>query len=287
MVRTGKEVNRKIALRASALLLSATALLANAAPVAAITDGQLDGAVHPNVGLLAAEIPGGYRAVCTGTLISPTVFLTAGHCTGYLQSMGFTRAVVTFDLAARGISTFYRGTLSTHPLFNQSQSDPADLGVLVLDDPITTIAPARLPALGLLDAMSAAKTLSDQAFTAVGYGAIGWYKPEDPIPGGKVWYNNCVDLELVAVDDPCFARRAAQPSFKALNDNRLHLSQNPALGDSGTCYGDSGGPNFLAGTDVIVGTTMTGDAVCKSTNIIYRLDTPTARWFLGNFVDLP
>jgi hypothetical protein len=271
----GIEVNRTIALRAATLLLSGTALLANAAPAAAIINGAPDGDAHPNVGLLVGVVPGvGVFPVCSGTLIAPTVFLTAGHCTGYLQALGMDWAAVTFDRAASRTSRFYAGMLSTHPLFNRSQSDPADLGVLVLFDPITHIAPAQLPSLGELDGMNMTSGLDGQRFTAAGYGAIGSYKPDYAVQGGKVWYSD-------------FVRRVASPRFKALNANRLHLSQNAALGDSGTCYGDSGGPNFIGDTDVIAGTTMTGDHVCRATNVVYRLDTPTARWFLANFLTLP
>ena len=63
----------------------------------------------------------------------------------------------------------------------------------------------------------------------------------------------------------------------------LRISMNPATGDGGTCYGDSGGPNFLGDTDVIAATTITGDAVCRSANTTYRLDTPSARAFLAPF----
>ena len=67
----------------------------------------------------------------------------------------------------------------------------------------------------------------------------------------------------------------------------LRASMNASTGDGGTCYGDSGGPNFLGSSDVIAATTITGDAVCRSTNVIYRLDTTSARSFLGQFVTLP
>jgi hypothetical protein len=71
----------------------------------------------------------------------------------------------------------------------------------------------------------------------------------------------------------------------------LKLSMNPSHGDGGTCYGDSGGPNFLGAgaseTDIIAGTTITDDTPYRSTNVDYRLDTPSARAFLGQFVTLP
>jgi hypothetical protein len=66
---------------------------------------------------------------------------------------------------------------------------------------------------------------------------------------------------------------------------------NQTLGDAGTCYGDSGGPNFLgagaAETNIVAGTTITGDFMCRATNVVYRLDTPSARGFLAPFVTLP
>jgi len=76
-------------------------------------------------------------------------------------------------------------------------------------------------------------------------------------------------------------------TFSALNKTFLRLSQNPSTGDGGTCYGDSGGPNFLGNSRVIASITITGDAVCRATNVTYRLDTPSARAFLDEFVRLP
>jgi hypothetical protein len=71
----------------------------------------------------------------------------------------------------------------------------------------------------------------------------------------------------------------------------LRMSQNASTGNGGTCYGDSGGPNFLrAGateTNIVAGTTITGDTPCRSTNVDYRLDSPSARAFLGQYVTLP
>jgi len=66
---------------------------------------------------------------------------------------------------------------------------------------------------------------------------------------------------------------------------------NPSLGDGGTCYGDSGGPNFLGAgtteTDIVAAITITGDFMCRATNVDYRLDTTSARTFLQQFVALP
>ena len=69
----------------------------------------------------------------------------------------------------------------------------------------------------------------------------------------------------------------------------VFYGQNPATGDGGTCFGDSGGPQFLNvdGIRTIVSITITGDAVCRATNVAYRLDTSSARTFLSPYVNLP
>ena len=86
-------------------------------------------------------------------------------------------------------------------------------------------------------------------------------------------------------------RYVATGGLDALNPSWLRISMNAALGNGGTCYGDSGGPNFLGAgaseTNTVAGTTITGDYVCRATNVDYRLDTPSARAFLGQFVKLP
>src|SRR5262249_41519493 len=71
--------------------------------------------------------------------------------------------------------------------------------------------------------------------------------------------------------------------FNALNKGYLRLSQNPSTGNGGACFGDSGGPNFLMvdGRQVIVSITITGDAVCRATNVPSRLDTVSAQSFLA------
>jgi hypothetical protein len=83
----------------------------------------------------------------------------------------------------------------------------------------------------------------------------------------------------------------AASTFNALNGSWLRLSQNTNHGDGGACYGDSGGPNFIGADDnetsIIAAITNKGDAVCNSTNVVYRLDTQTARDFLKDYVILP
>jgi secreted trypsin-like serine protease len=243
---------------AGALLLSLMA----AAPAAAITNGSPDGQAHPNVGGLVAptQYSDGTWLYCSGTLIAPTVFLTAAHCADDGE-----RVRVTFDTAYEAGDKVYAGTFEADPLYNQSQSDPHDIAVVVLDKAVQRIAPARLPEAGSLSSLS-----GSQQFTSVGYGAYAVPRG----PGGHQYLYN--DVRMVATG-----------TLNSVTPAWLRISMNPSTGNGGTCYGDSGGPNFLGTTDIVAAITITGDAICRSTNVDYRLDTESARAFLGGYISLP
>jgi len=252
------------ALLALALL---SAMLVFAAVGSAITYGEPDGNAHPEVGaLLAAHaFSDGTWVECTGTLISSRVFLTAEHCDD-----GASRVEVTFASSFdRATSTTYWGTWHGDPAYNQAQGDPHDLAVVVLDKAVRGLTPARLPAANSLSGLA-----GDQQFTPVGYGA----QLVTSGAGGKTFHYQDVRYRTVG-------------TLNTLTKTWLKVSMNPSHGDGGTCYGDSGGPNFLGAgsgeTNIIAGTTITGDTPCRSTNVDYRLDTPSARSFLGQFVTLP
>src|SRR4030095_3495253 len=102
------------------------ALLLAVAPLLAITFGREDGTGHPNVGGLVAEWrqAGQKDLLCSGTLIAPTVYLTAAHCTAFLESLGIRDVWVTFDPVFDPGSPLHHGRMVTNPGFNQSQSDP-------------------------------------------------------------------------------------------------------------------------------------------------------------------
>jgi Trypsin len=240
--------------------------VAIAAPADAITYGGPDGNGHPEVGALLAPhaYSDGTWATCSGTLISPTVFLTAAHC-----DQGVSRVAVTFDstyVSATG--TTYWGTWYADPAFNQSQSDPHDIAVVVLDSAVVGITPAQLPEAGSLDSLSHGSRI-----TAVGYGA-----QSVTVDHGQTFHY--ADIRYVA-----------DGGLNSVTPSWLRNSMNPSHGDGGTCYGDSGGPNFLgAGADettIVAATTITGDTPCRATNVDYRMDTPSARAFLGQYVTLP
>jgi secreted trypsin-like serine protease len=243
------------------------AVMATPGTAAAIVNGSPDGGAHPEVGALLAPqaFPDGTWEECSGTLISPTVFLTAAHC-----NMGLSHVAVTFDSdydAATG-STYW-GTFHANPLYGHDRSDSHDIAVVVLDESVAGITPARLPGLGQLDSLRAG-----DGITSVGYGA---------------------QLVTMGRGGPHFSyadvRYVATGSVRATTPAWIRASMNEATGDGGTCYGDSGGPNFLGAgateTNIVAGLTVTGDATCRATNVDYRLDTPSARTFLGSYVDLP
>jgi secreted trypsin-like serine protease len=258
-----------------ALLAMLTATLVIAVPAEAITYGQPDANGHPNVGaVIRLRSDGQYRILCSGSLISPTVFLTAAHCTRFLESQGISDVWVTFDPTFTQSSPRIHGTMHSNPLFNQAQSDPGDIAVITLDRAVTNVDPVQLPPLGLLDQMKANGTLNRTEFTSVGYGV----QEPQPAPGGIV---NAFPMQ----------RWFAAGEFNALTPVWLRISQNQATGDGGTCSGDSGGPQFVGAaeneTETQVSITIRGDLFCFATNVDYRIDTPQARAFLSRFVVLP
>ncbi|MDX6511672.1 MAG: hypothetical protein QOE36_1176 [Gaiellaceae bacterium] len=249
---------------AGAVLLAALGITAGAL---AITNGGPDGNGHPEVGALLAPhaYSDGTWEACSGTLISPTVFLTAAHC-----DLGVTRVAVTFDSSYdSSTGKTYWGTWHADSGYNQAQSDPQDVAVVVLDKAVKGITPARLPKANSLDSLKVGDPI-----TAVGYGA----QSVTMGPGGANFHY--ADIRYVAVG-----------SVNSMNASWIRASMNPATGDGGTCYGDSGGPNFLGAgsseTNIVAGTTITGDFVCRATNVDYRMDTASARDFLGQYVTLP
>lgn len=265
------------------LILVVVALFALPLAGQAITHGQPDGDGHPSVGSLVLEVPGrGLLQTCSGTLIAEDVFLTASHCTafldGFLADNPGTRVLVTFDPTISESGTFYTGQWFTNPEYNGFQgqggnANPGDVAVIVLDES-PGIEPARLPSAGMLDRLKEDHILKGTRFTAVGYGTVR--------DSNRTGFQGILDN---------LDRNYAEQGYHALTTHWLTLPMTPSNGNGGTCFGDSGGPHFIhidgAETDIVVSITVTGDAPCKASDRTYRMDTESARRFLGAFVDLP
>ena len=240
-----------------------------------IVYGEPDNGAHPNVGSFVVVFTNPETGEiqrfqsCTGTLISPTVVVSASHCFTLPRAI---EVFLTFDEVIDGNRdgqvdpdvNRVSGRAVTHPLFGAGgQNDPHDVAVFLLDAAVTDIEPAGLPPLGMLNRPEVRAAV----FTAVGYGAV-----RQTNRGGLTFSEG-------------WRRERAEQQINSVTKSWVTFSMNLATGNGGTCYGDSGGPHFRG--DVTVSVTVTGDTPCKATDKTYRLDTVEARDFLDEYVTLP
>jgi trypsin len=275
---------------AAAILLAAVTGLAVSAPAIASTGGDADGNRHPDVGVIVFyDADGRFR--CSATLVSPTVVLTAAHCTqGTLgktlvafdsvialqppspfpvaanPAAGYTAA----ELAAAG---YLSGVAYTHPDYSNftDLDNWNDVGVIVLDQPVASFG-TGYPALAPVGTLDAIKTsdLSKTLFTAVGYGTEVRKPdsgPQKPQPMSYPLIRRYVDMPGQKLT-PQILQTNGNP-----NDNR---------GTGGTCFGDSGGPVFLA--DRLVAVTSYGyTSNCRYLGGYQRIDIPSVDTWLATF----
>ncbi len=261
--------------RSVAVLMMVVLLLVVATPAQAIVWGEEDGNTHPYVGLVVFDVGGSPSHRCSGVLLAPTVFLTAGHCT-----VGTSAARVWFESEITDpFYPFSGGTsidsvaIHTHPDWDNFASFPetSDVGVVILRTPVAASAYGTLPPIGALDALDTQRGLQDQLFTIVGYGL------QAVVPS--------LMADLV--------RYNADPMLIELNSantggSNIHLSSDPGVGrgTGGACFGDSGGPAFVPGSETeVAGVGSFGlNLNCVGSGFYYRVDTTHAQDFIDDFL---
>jgi len=267
-----------------AWILTLALLFSVVGVASAITDGELDGEDHPHVVLLLMEVGGEPMYRCSGTLLSPTVLLTAGHCTSNYPDEPYSgmRVFTESDVENGDNSYPYAGNNSieavawyAHPLFETD--DPFymhDVGIVILEEPgvVGLDIYGDLPEMDQLDALMPSRGQKAE-FTAVGYGL------QASFPEGADWKTQADRIRMVAY-----------PHLLQLNapgmtgDFSMLLSNNNNTG--GTCYGDSGGPNFLGDTNIVAGVTSFGMNVsCAGTGGVFRMDRQDVLDFVTHFLE--
>jgi secreted trypsin-like serine protease len=255
------------------LVALAAALALGIGPAGAITDGALDKDNHPYVGLMVAhDAKGNPLWRCSGTLIAPKLFLTAGHCTEPPAA----HAELWFDADVQsGIpgngypnNGDVGGKTYTHPNYNPNAFYIRDLGVVVLSRAVESETYGKLPAEDSLDKL---KMGSSTRFTAVGYGL------QKSFPDAASWKDAAQRVRYYA--NPYLV----QINGGLVGDYSLLLSNNAYSG--GTCFGDSGGPNFVGNTTTIAGVTSFGlNGTCGGTGGVFRVDREwSLDWLYGSF----
>jgi secreted trypsin-like serine protease len=283
---------RKILLALVAIVSTSAAALTLASPAGAITGNFVEDEEHPYVGLIAFyDASGEFTHRCSGSLITDTVVLTAGHCTD--ANTGAVSAVMWFqqdagadfdaETGAPATSGYpegcAEGTLgemcaTSTQLFNYGFDDFAtfpdthDAGLLVLDQSIDVGEYGQLAEAGTLDALATRRGQQKATFTASGYGLT------ETNPVHTVSFRERLMAE------------ATLTNLRSHNTDGFNLQTNGnGKGKGGTCSGDSGGPVFLGPTtsDVIVAVTSFGmNAWCRGTDFSYRTDrTEVLDWIKG------
>jgi secreted trypsin-like serine protease len=260
-------------------LIATVIALLNTSAVFAITNGGLDGDEHPAVVLILMEQDGVPAYRCSGVLLSPKYVLTAGHCTGAPGEFSGLRIFTESDVENGNNSYPFAGRNSVeavrwaaHPDYPNELFIFNDVGVIELAKGVKLPKGkeyASLPVVNILDDLARQRGLQDVTFTAVGYGL----QEINPV---------FVESERVRMFSTPHLIQINVPGF--VGDFSLLLSNNHATG--GTCFGDSGGPNFIGDSLVVGGVTSFGlNGNCAGTGGVFRIDRQNVLDFINNFMN--
>ena len=236
-----------------------------ASPAAAVRFGKPDNGEHPYVGLMVAYKDGVPQWRCSGTLISSTAYLTAGHCT-----VGMDHVEIWFDEHVKRISeggTYplgpgdVGGTPYTHPKFGSAQFIFNDVGVVELDTPVTGLGHAQLAPEGFWDKFLQPGNKKAGLAEPVGYG-LQWSRPDNnPHP------------DVAKLDRMKAETRIIGDSYGGGIGKGVFIIFSGNANTGGTCFGDSGGPIFKAGTNIVGAVTSFGkNETCAGQGGGYRID---------------
>ena len=268
-----------------ALALAFVLVFASVGLAGAVTDGQPDGDGHPQVVLLLMEVGGTPAFRCSGTLLSPTVLLTAGHCTSnwpdepYTGMRVFTESDVQAGIGTTNNYPFGGGKYSVeavdwaaHPQYEGSPFYLHDVGVVILKKPGVQLDEyATLPTANQFDSFKNQKG-NKIGFTAVGYGL------QESFPDASYWKTSNTRTRYVAYP------WLVQINGGIVGDYSMLLSNNAYSG--GTCFGDSGGANFLGDSLVVAGITSFGlNGNCAGTGGVFRTDRQNVLDFVNSFLE--
>jgi trypsin len=269
-------------------LLGAVALWAT--PATAITGNYVEDFQHPFVGLIVFyDDQGEFSHRCSGSLLTPIVFLTAGHCTEGVDSarVYFQQdAGANFDPETEldpvtGYPEFCApGTqdvcTTSDELYNFGFHDfvgfpnTRDAGLAILDRPISLPEYGVLAAAGSLNRLATSRGQQAVIFTTSGYGL----SRTNPV------FDLSFRSRLMAKTQLVNLTSALTGGFN------LQTTANPGGGKGGTCFGDSGGPVFYGGfsSNTIVGVTSFGlNANCRGVDFAYRTDrNAVIQWILDH-----
>jgi hypothetical protein len=252
---------------AAAVLAAGLALIPS--PAAAIVNGTLDTSHRSAGALVQVDGEGHLQARCTGILAAPTVFVTAQHCLPLFGIPDGSTAMVSFDAVITDASPTLSGVAHHNTAVGSvPSSDAHDVAVIVLSTPVTDRTPMNLPKLDeLVTFQKSGQLEAHDPIRLVGYGAVKVERPR------VFTFTN--------------ERRTTVLEFQTLQPGFMVSQQK----DGGACFGDSGGPNIVTvnGREVVGAITrhLNAHFDCETTVWSYRLDTPAARAFLGQFMTLP